>query len=82
MYCLLCASANQGEFGTEILVHFRGLKNLNNPSSGYSRSCWFAWIAAFLDLPSQKPDWRCLREVTPTTEATIGKWPSVERHDD
>jgi hypothetical protein len=31
MPCLLCASANQGEFGTEILVHFPGLKNLDKP---------------------------------------------------
>jgi len=31
MSCLLCASANQGEFGTEILVHFPGLKNLDTP---------------------------------------------------
>jgi hypothetical protein len=31
MSCLLCASANQGEFGTEILVHFPGLKNLDKP---------------------------------------------------
>lgn len=31
MFCLLCASANQGEFGTEILVHFAGLKNLHKP---------------------------------------------------
>ncbi len=31
MACLLCASTNQAEFGGEILVHFRGLKNLDKP---------------------------------------------------
>jgi hypothetical protein len=31
MSCLMCASPNQTEFGTEILVHFHGLKNLNKP---------------------------------------------------
>ena len=31
MSCLLCASANQGEFGTEILVHFHGLNHLDKP---------------------------------------------------
>lgn len=31
MSCLLCASDNQAEFGTEILVHFPGLKNLDKP---------------------------------------------------
>lgn len=29
MSCLLCASGNQAEFGGEILIHFRGLKNLD-----------------------------------------------------
>jgi hypothetical protein len=31
MSCLLCASGNQAEFGGEILIHFRGLKNLDKP---------------------------------------------------
>ena len=29
MACVLCASSNQAEFGGEILIHFRGLKNLD-----------------------------------------------------
>jgi hypothetical protein len=28
MSCLLCASSNKAEFGSEILIHFSGLKNL------------------------------------------------------
>ena len=32
MSSLLCASGNQEEFGGEILIHFRGLKNLDKPS--------------------------------------------------
>ena len=31
MSCLTCVSANEEEFGTEILVHFPGLKNLDKP---------------------------------------------------
>jgi len=31
MSCLICASENQEEFGTEINVHFRGLKNIDDP---------------------------------------------------
>jgi hypothetical protein len=31
MPCLLCASDNQEEFGTEINIHFRGLKNIDDP---------------------------------------------------
>ena len=31
MSCLSCGSANRAEFGSEILIHFRGLKNLDKP---------------------------------------------------
>lgn len=31
MSCLLCGSGNQAEFGGEILIHFKGLKNLAKP---------------------------------------------------
>jgi hypothetical protein len=31
MSCLLCASRNQAEFGTEILIHFSGIANLDKP---------------------------------------------------
>jgi len=29
MPCPLCASGNQAEFGAEVLIHFPGLKNLD-----------------------------------------------------
>ena len=31
MPCVLCASDNQAGFGSEILIHFRGLKSLDVP---------------------------------------------------
>jgi hypothetical protein len=31
MSCLLCASSNHAEFGTEILIHFSGITNLEKP---------------------------------------------------
>jgi hypothetical protein len=31
MPCRLCASGNNAEFGAEMLVHFRGLSNLDKP---------------------------------------------------
>jgi hypothetical protein len=31
MACMSCASINQVEFGSEILIHFPGLKNLDKP---------------------------------------------------
>jgi hypothetical protein len=29
MSCLLCASGNEAEFGSEILIHFSGFENIN-----------------------------------------------------
>jgi hypothetical protein len=31
MYCALCASNNQAELAAEINIHFRGLRNLDEP---------------------------------------------------
>jgi len=31
MSCLLCASTNQTEFSTEMMVHFSGIRNWDNP---------------------------------------------------
>lgn len=31
MSCLLCGSDNEAEFAAEMIVHFRGLKNLDKP---------------------------------------------------
>ena len=31
MSCRLCASGNYAEFGSEMLIHFRGPKNLDKP---------------------------------------------------
>jgi hypothetical protein len=32
MSCKSCASSNQTEFGSEIMVHFSGIKNLDKPA--------------------------------------------------
>ena len=31
MSCMLCASDNQAEFTAEIMIHFSGRRNINNP---------------------------------------------------
>jgi hypothetical protein len=33
MSCLLCASNYQEEFATEMIIHFSGLKNLDEPKA-------------------------------------------------
>jgi hypothetical protein len=31
MNCASCGSGNQSEFAAEVLIHFRGLENIDNP---------------------------------------------------
>jgi hypothetical protein len=31
MHCALCNSRNQADFPTEMMIHLRGLRNINNP---------------------------------------------------
>ena len=31
MSCMLCASDNQAEFTAEMMIHFSGYRNINNP---------------------------------------------------
>jgi hypothetical protein len=31
MYCAICESSNQAEFTTEMVIHFSGLKNIDQP---------------------------------------------------
>ncbi len=31
MYCALCESSNQAEFTAEMMIHLRGLRNIDNP---------------------------------------------------
>jgi hypothetical protein len=32
MYCALCHSNNQAEFSAEMMIHFSGLKHIDNPA--------------------------------------------------
>jgi hypothetical protein len=68
MFCLLCASANPGEFGTEILVHFPGLKNLDKPP---------VWVFSKLSVC---PDSGFSRFTTPDGKlAILAGAPTIER---
>ena len=31
MHCALCDSTNQAEFTTEMMIHFHGIRNIDNP---------------------------------------------------
>jgi hypothetical protein len=56
MSCLLCASGKQAEFGSEILIHFRGLKNLDKPPVWLFPKvlvCLDCGFSRFTTLPSE-----------------------------
>jgi hypothetical protein len=52
MRCASCASSHQTEFGAEINIHFRGLKNIHDPGVlVFPRllvclDCGFSWFKA------------------------------------
>jgi hypothetical protein len=62
MSCLLCASANQGEFGTEILVHFPGLKNLDTPPVWVFPKLPVFLNCGFSGFTTPKENWQYLQE--------------------
>jgi hypothetical protein len=73
MSCLTCASTDQREFGTEILVHFPGLKNLEQTSRlGISPNSWSVWIVGFRGLPPRRKNWQYLQEVR--RELNLIRW--------
>jgi hypothetical protein len=82
MYCLLCASANQAEFGTEILVHFRGLKNLNKPIVWLFPKLLVCLDCGFSRFTIPETELAFLAGGNATTEARTGQGGRpVERHD-
>ena len=70
MSCLLCASGNHGEFGTEILIHFRGLKNLDRPIVWLFPKLLVCLDCGFSRFTIPEPELALLAGGTATTEAT------------
>lgn len=50
MACLICASAREAEFVGEVMVHFSGLKNLNNPGVSVVRKLFVCLDCGFSRL--------------------------------
>ena len=60
MACVLCASGNEAEFPVEMIIHFSGLKNVDNPGVWLFPKFLICWIVVLLSLKSRKPNWRRL----------------------
>lgn len=67
MFCLSCASANQVEFSTEMIVHLGGLKNVGSPG---------VWLFPKLLICL---DCGCARFTVPETELALLNPNALER---
>ena len=70
MSCLLCGSANRAEFGGEMLIHFRGLKNLDIPPVWVFPELLICLDCGFSQFAIPKDQLALLTRGTPTSEAT------------
>jgi len=68
--CLLCGSANRAEFGGEMLIHFRGLKNLDIPPVWVFPELLICLDCGFSQFAIPKDQLALLTRGTPTSEAT------------
>jgi hypothetical protein len=72
MSCLLCASGNHGEFASEIVIHFRGLKNLDKPTVWLFPKLLVCLDCGFSQFAIPQTELALLAGGTATTEATTG----------
>jgi hypothetical protein len=61
MSCLLCASDNQEEFTAEMIIHFSGLKNLDEPGIWASSKLLICLDCGFSHFTIQEPSWHPLQ---------------------
>jgi hypothetical protein len=61
MSCLLCASDYQREFSAEMIIHFSGLKNLDEPGVWISPRLLICLNCGFSHFTIQEPSWRPLQ---------------------
>jgi len=63
MSCELCSSANQAEFTTETMIHFRGLNHLVHPGVLTFPTVLVCLDCGFLRFKIPETESRLLREV-------------------
>ena len=59
MCCAICKSSNQAEFTTEMMIHFRGIRNIDKPGA-----LMFPKVLVCLDCG-------CSRFTTPGTDLAL-----------
>ena len=68
MYCQSCASNSQQEFAAEMMIHFSGLKNLDQPGvSAFSR-LFVCMNCGFSHFTIQESSWLSLQTALSHTD--------------
>ena len=70
MSCTFCASTNCAEFGSEILIHFPGLKNLDRPPVWVFPKLFVCLDCGFSQFAIPKNELALLARGGATSEAT------------
>ena len=69
MSCRLCASGNQAEFPAEMMLHFRGLKNVNKPAVWIFPTVLICLECGFSQFTAPKEQLMQLADPTPVFES-------------
>jgi hypothetical protein len=75
MPCMSCASANQAEFGSEILIHFPGLRNLAKPPVWAFPKLLICLDCGFSPFHVEQGELAALAEGTATSEVSTARDP-------
>jgi hypothetical protein len=75
MSCLSCGSKKQAEFPAEMLIHFRGLKNLDKPGVWVFPKLLVCLDCGFLQSTVPAPELASLAASIPEMERVLG-WTS------
>jgi hypothetical protein len=69
MSCTLCESSNQAEFTTEMMIHFRGLKNIDKPGVLVFPKVLVCLDCGFSRFTTRELTLRCLQDAITRTES-------------
>jgi hypothetical protein len=73
MHCELCHSGNQAEFTAEMMIHFSGLENIDNPGIPALPKVTVCLECGFSRFSITEPELSLLAEGIKTGEPSIGQ---------
>jgi len=64
MHCMLCQSSSLSEYSAEMIVHFSGLRNVNNPGITVCRKVVVCLVCGFSRFMTPEPELTLLADDT------------------